>query len=84
MIIQLYPNVEVFEHLQHSDDHVMWVEATNEQIEVFSSMDWLICTGIDGDGEGAGIDFDITEQGVRAAFVIAGIMLHNLQGEIQV
>jgi hypothetical protein len=30
------------------------------------------------------LDFDISEQDIRAAFIIANMMLEKLQGEVQV
>lgn len=86
MIVQLYPNDEAFE-FEHGDEHVLWVDATQEQIEVLLSMDWLICTLVDPQfwdevSEDAGIDYDITLHGVSGAFNIANIMLSKLQGEV--
>lgn len=83
MIIQLYPNEEKFE-FEHDDDHVMWINGTQEQLDVLSSIDWLICSVIDVNEDANGIDFDISSKGVSAAFLIANLMLENLQGEVQV
>lgn len=81
MIIELYPNDEKFE-FEHGDEHALWVNATQEQIEVLSSMDWLICSEIDGDPVHMHVDFDISDQGVGAAFNIANLMLTKIQGEV--
>jgi hypothetical protein len=71
MIVQLYPNVEVFE-FEHGDEHCLWVNATNEQIEVLSSMDWLICS-INIKEDYDILDFDISELDISAAFSIADL-----------
>lgn len=77
MIIQLYPNEEKFE-FEHDDEHVMWVNGTQEQLDVLSSIDWLVCAVIDVDEDAAGIDFDIHTHGISGAFMIANLMLENI------
>lgn len=79
MIIELYPNVEKF-GLEHSDDYVMFVNCTEEQATIFSTIEWVNSVELIPQYEMA-VDRDISSDGVGAAYGVVSELLSIMENK---